>query len=227
MSESQDDCCPSPLLLPQSIIIAGATKSGKTTFTKRLLLSPDTMFKPQPPEEIMFVYTCWQPAYDEIEAHWKNKVTFLQHIPSKAQLESWTSDNKPRLILIDDKQSSLDKSDIADFVCIFCSHRNLSTILLVQNFFYDSKVLRTVALNVQTLVLFKNRRSEQQIKVLATQLSPGNTKFILDAYRKAVNFSNYGYLLVDLDPRSPPEMQFRTNIFPDEITTVFAPEQSA
>lgn len=225
MAYSEDDYGATPFILPQSAIISGATKGGKTTFLKKLLLQPEEMFS-QEIHHIYFVYSIWQDSYTELEAFWKSKITFLNTIPSLSFLMNETEDKLCRLLVIDDKLSALNNKDIVDFVCVLCNHRNLSTFLLVQNLFYDSKILRTVSLNVQTLVLFKNRRSERQIGVLASQLCSGNNSFVLDAYRKAVNLSNYNYLVIDLNPRSPPELQYRTCIFPDEVTIVYAPEQS-
>lgn len=212
-----------PFILPQSMIISGATKSGKSTLIKNLLMLPDSMFSP-PVDKVIYVYSIWQDIYTELEAFWKDRIIFTESIPTKDYLLSVSEAKSQIALILDDKQSSLTKPEIADFVCVLCSHRNISTFILLQNFYYDSKVLRTVALNVQTIVLFRNRRSQQQVKTLATQICPGNTKFFMDAYYKATNQSNYSYLVIDLDPRGDGLHQFRTNIFPDEMTIVFTPE---
>lgn len=213
-----------PLLLPMSAILAGATKSGKTTFIQKLLLNADKMFS-KPVEEIIVVYMTWQPSYEILEAEFQSKIKFRNDIPSKAELlEITKNDDSQRILLIDDMQSAINNSDLADIVCVLASHRNISVFLLVQNFYYDSKILRTVSLNVQGIFLFKNRRSEQQVKTLATQLSPGNREFILDAYRKACGYSQHGYLYIDLHPLGDPRYQYRTNIFADEDTIIFTPK---
>ena len=218
-----EDASAYPFRLPGSLIIAGATKSGKTSFVRNLLILPDKMFSPAI-QKVIYVYSVWQDIYTELEAFWKEDITFRESIPSKAELLSLSESKEHIALILDDKQASLSKSEIADFVCVLCSHRNISTFLLLQNFYYDSKVLRTVALNVQTIVLFKNRRSQQQVKTLATQLCPGNTKFVMDCYAKATDQSNYSYLVIDLDPRGECLHQFRTNIFPHELTIIFTPE---
>ena len=213
-----------PLRLPQSIIIAGATKSGKSTFVKKILLSMNHMFD-QDVEEVIFVYTVWQPIYEELEAKLKDKIKFRQDIPSKSEVEALTADLKQRVMVLDDKQSQLSSSAVSDFVTIFCSHRNLSTFILLQNFYYGCKHLRTISLNVQTIVLFKNYRSAQQVKTLAAQMLPGNSGYMVDAYNKATASNPHGYLLIDLDPRTDKVYQFRTKIFNDEDMIVFHPEK--
>lgn len=54
-----------PFKTPISLIIAGSSFSGKTTFIFNLLKNKK-MFQPNF-EEIIFVYSTWQPLYDEIE----------------------------------------------------------------------------------------------------------------------------------------------------------------
>ena len=223
--ESEDVQSLMPLRLPQSAIIAGATKSGKSTFVKKLLLDADKMFD-QPVAEVIFVYTVWQPIYEELEAKLKGKIIFRQDIPGKNEVMALTDDLKFRLLILDDQQSKISSSDAADFVTIFCSHRNLSTFILLQNFYYGCKHLRTISLNVQTIVLFKNYRSAQQVKTLATQMHPGNSTYMVDAYNKATTGYPYGYLLIDLDPRTDKRFQFRTKIFCGEDLVVFQPERS-
>lgn len=186
----------------------------------------DKMFD-QPVEEVIFVYTVWQPIYDQLEANLKDKITFRQDIPSKSEIESLTEDLKHRILILDDKQSRLDSTDVAEFVTIFCAHRNLSTFILLQNFYYGGKHLRTVSLNVQTIVLFKNYRSAQQVKTLATQMLSRNSGYMVDAYNKATGSEAYGYLFIDLDPRNDKRYQFRTKIFDNEDMIVFQPEKSS
>ena len=226
MSNIEQDAAAYPFIHPQSAIIAGATKTGKTTLIKKLLTQPEVMFKPAL-QKVIYVYSVWQDIYSELEAFWGNSIVFRESIPSRAELLEVSQSKEYIALILDDKQSALKNPEIADFVCVLCSHRNISTFILVQNFYYDSKVLRTITLNVQTIILFKNRRSQQQVKTLAGQLCPGNTKFVMDSYFKAISQSNYSYLVIDLDPRGNALHQFRTNIFPDEITIVFTPETSS
>ena len=223
---SQDTGCLMPLRLPQSMIIAGATKSGKSTFVMKMLLSMDQVFD-QNVEEVIFVYTVWQPIYEQLEARLKDKILFRQDIPSKVEIDTLTQDMKFRIMVLDDLQSKLSTADVSDFVTIYCSHRNLSTFILLQNFYYEGKHLRTISLNVQTIVLFKNYRSARQVKTLATQMHPGHTNYMIDAYNKATASDPHGYLLIDLDPRTDKRYQFRTQILSGEDMIVFQPQTSS
>jgi hypothetical protein len=76
-------------------------------------------------------------------------------------------------------------------------HCNLSVICLLQNLYYKGKENRTMNLNSQYLVLFKNPRDQQQVAILARQMYPYAYNEFLDKYKAAVK-KPYGYLLVDL-----------------------------
>jgi hypothetical protein len=49
-------------------------------------------------------------------------------------------------------------------------HANVSVVYLTQNIFYASKENRTITLNAQYIVLFKNVRNKSQIAFLARQM---------------------------------------------------------
>ena len=222
-SSETTDLCAIPFQLPQSAILAGCTQSGKTRFMQKLLLNSDKMFTPKP-ERVIFCYTAWQPAYDVIENHWKDKIYFTTTIPSKDELMMFSEDLCPSLLIIDDKMTQLSHNqDLVDTVTILCHHRNISTFIIVQNI-YHGALMRDISLNVQSIVLFRNPRSMRQITTLASQISPGQSPFVLDAYRRATD-AHFGYLLIDLNPQlTCKKFQYRTNIFPEELTTVYLPK---
>ena len=78
-------------------------------------------------------------------------------------------------------------------------NRNLSVICLVQNIYCQGKESHTISLNSQHLVLFNNPRDQQQIRVLARQMYPGQSEKFLNTYRMAIS-KPFGYLLIDLKP---------------------------
>ena len=91
-------------------------------------------------------------------------------------------------------------------------HENISTIFITQNLFFSGKFARNIALNCSHYILMRNR-DLGQIEVLGRQLygkSKGNA--FVEIYKKALSVNTYGYLLIDLGPKTPPELQLRTNI---------------
>ena len=60
---------------------------------------------------------------------------------------------------------------------------NTSVIYLVQNLFPKGKESRTISINAQYMVLFKNPRDNTQVVNLAKQMYPGRVKYMQDAFR--------------------------------------------
>ena len=96
----------------------------------------------------------------------------------------------------------------------------MSVLYLTQNLFYNGKHTRTSSLNAHYLVLFKNVRDTTQVANLARQMFPGQSHFMLDAFRDATSIP-FGYLLVDLRPDIFERCKLRTNIFPGETHYVY------
>ena len=94
-------------------------------------------------------------------------------------------------------------------------HCNTSVIYLVQNLFLKNKESRTISLNTQYIVMFKNPRDVSQMTTLAKQMYPGRVKFVQDAFADATS-THYGYILVDLQQDNPEDLRLRTSILPDD-----------
>lgn len=129
------------------------------------------------------------------------------------------------LIIVDDLMAECTKD--ANMTSLFTRgshHRNLSVIFIVQNLFHAGKETRTISLNAQYLVIYKNPRDKSQITHLGRQLYPGQTKYVQEAYNDATK-NPYGYLLIDLKANTLESHRLRTHIFPNEFTTVYVPKK--
>ena len=84
------------------------------------------------------------------------------------------------LIIIDDLMAETD-----ELVTILFTrkihHRNTSVLYLVQNLFPKNKESRTISLNSQYMVVFKNPRDASQMSHLARQMYPERVKFVQEA----------------------------------------------
>ena len=81
-------------------------------------------------------------------------------------------------------------------------HKNISVVFLMQNIFHKGSHTRTMSINTQYMVLFKNPRDEQQIQTLARQVFGRNSEKLMSFYRKETNKS-YGFVVLDLHPSTP------------------------
>ena len=76
--------------------------------------------------------------------------------------------------------------------------------------------MRNISLNTHYFVIFKNPRDNQQIGVLAMQIYPSKSKFMIEAYEDATSQA-YGYLLLNLKPTTEECYRVRSNILPNDV----------
>ena len=141
---------------PFPALVAGPTCCGKSQFVKRLLESGEEMIDGAP-ENIIWCYGMYQPAYDEMLKTIPN-ITFVEGIPS--DLKSMIDPSIRNLIVLDDMMKELSNDQrITNLFTKGCHHRNLSVIFILQNIFHRGKELRDMSLNCHYLVLFKSPRA--------------------------------------------------------------------
>jgi hypothetical protein len=109
---------------------------------------------------------------------------------------------------------------VLDIFTKLSHHRNMSVIFLTQNLFFKSKQSRTMNINTQYIVLFKNPRDALQVATLGRQMYPGNSNFLVEAFKDATE-RPHGYLLIDLHPVTLEKFRIRTNIFKGERQYVY------
>lgn len=185
---------------PFTCIISGPTGCGKSYFVELFLQHLENMMTPLP-QEVVWCYSEWQPLYNRLPG-----VVFVEGLPD---IETWPS--KPRLVIIDDLMSETDER-VTNLFTKGSHHRDMSVIYIVQNLFGKNKEQRTISLNSQYLVVFKNPRDASQITHLAKQMYPGQTRYVQEAFKDATSAA-HGYLLLDLKQDTPDHLRLRTNIF--------------
>ena len=187
---------------PCGVCIAGPTMSGKSTFTNALISNTDNFFTPTP-QRIVY-------AYGDNLNRLPKTIELVQGLSKILDDDNYFDPDIGNLLIIDDLMEEI--SNDARAAALFTRgihHRNVSVIFLIQNLFKQGKAMRDIALNSQYLILFKNKRDTQQIRYLAKQLG---LKHFEKAYRKTTN-EPFGYILIDLHPRSPDILRLQSHIF--------------
>ena len=91
-------------------------------------------------------------------------------------------------------------------------HNNLSVIMITQNIFFPGKYSRTITLNTSHYILMKNR-DIYQVECLGRQLyGKEKAKQFVEIYKNIVLRRQHGYILCDLAPNTPEELQLRSDI---------------
>jgi len=201
---------------PFTMLVAGATSSGKTVFIKNLLNSIDELMIPERPLplKVVWAYGIFQENYKVSLPNPNVLIEYVEGLPDE--------NKKCDIMVIDDLMSTLsDSKSLSNLFTRGSHHKNMSVIFIVQNFFNQGKEMRTVSLNSHYIVLMKNRRDLNQISRLGSQLYPKKKLgFFLDAYKKAMDQQDYGYLLIDLTQTTQEEFRLRTNILPHQYPIV-------
>lgn len=201
------------LRTPFRYIVSGPSQAGKTTHVVNLIKDRHDMMD-RPTDHIIFYYNEWQSIFNDLEGivtHW------FSHIPTPDEITTLCSDKADSggsLIILDDFMLQLD-SGIAKLFTVLSHAYHISVILLTQNLFVSTPVYRTISLNSSYICVFKNPRDQAQIVGLAKQISPGNSKFVVDSYKDATRLP-HSYLLFDFHQKTAEHLKLRTNILKHE-----------
>lgn len=87
------------------------------------------------PQNIVWIYSCFQPLYSELQKMNKG-IRFVEGLPESFEDENLFPCNKTSLIILDDVL--FQASEHADVVKLFTQyrhHKNMSVIMLTQNVF--------------------------------------------------------------------------------------------
>lgn len=199
---------------PFTCIVAGPTCSGKTFLVRSLIkqkcISPF-------PKKILWLYAEDQPLHKNMG---KN-IEFFHGIPEN--LERRFTGKEPVLIVFDDLMTQLHSDQrLTRLFTVGSHHRDISVIFIVQNLFHQGKEMRNLSLNTHYIFLFKNPRDKYQISILARQMYPGKSKFLVKSYDDATQ-NAYGYILLDLKPHTRDDLRIRSGILKNETPNVYIP----
>lgn len=206
---------------PFSMVVSGPSNCGKTFFVKNVIENASGIISHNI-DNIVYIYSCWQPLYDQLLKI--RDINFVNGIPESLADDTLLPIDKNNLLIIDDVMNdAANNLEVQNVFTKYVHHRNLSCIYLVQNLFIQGKSSRTISLNTNYLILFKNPRDKYQIMLLGRQMFPGNTKYFLEAFNDATS-ATYGYLLIDYKAKTPDYLRLRTNLLSDR-PVVYIPKQ--
>lgn len=208
------------LIHPFSMMVAGGRKAGKTEFTKSLLKNSHQLIHPQP-QRILWCYSKHQQLlYDEL-MEINSDIEYRNGIPE--DLDKMFNKEENNLIILDDMMDEASKDEKVSQLFTRGRHDNLSVIYLTQNLFHKNQ--RSISLNSDYMVIFKNPRDKSQIQNLSRQFLPSNSKFLTWAYHDATE-KPFSYLLLDMTPTMQDQYRVRAKILPgEEPQIVYVPSK--
>lgn len=209
---------------PFTCCVCGPTGCGKTQFVKSFLAQSSEICNVKF-DRVLFYYAEWQEAYasELFSDTVGRKIEFKEGLPQLADYEN--EYEKKKLIILDDLMRESSSCDvILDLFTKGSHHKNISVIFISQNIFYKGKSQRDISLNTKYLIIFKNPRDRAQIKHLARQVFPEDSKFLQEAYIDATK-NPHSYLFLDLSQDIDEMLRVRACIFPDDtVNYVYVPK---
>lgn len=207
---------------PFSLVVSGPSNCGKTYFVKNVIEKASSIITHNI-DNIVYIYSCWQPLYDQLLQI--REINFVNGLPESLCDDVLLPPEKNNLLIIDDLMNDASNNlEVQNVFTKYVHHRNLSCIYLVQNLFIQGKASRTISLNTNYLVLFKNPRDKYQITLIGRQMFPGNSKFFLEAFNDATS-TTYGYLLIDYKAKTPDYLRLRTALLSDRPVVYISKKQ--
>lgn len=203
-----------PFKIPSNCMLVGPTQSGKSSFAIEVIKNANKLFDP-PCERIVWAYGVYQDALRNVQ----QRVEFMDGLPQDLS----TFDGQKHTLLILDDLMGVDDKKVCDLFTKYSHHKKLFIMYMTQNLFFGSKHNRTITLNAQYIIFFKNPRDGAQISHLARQIFPNNIAYMAEAYKDATS-KPYGYLLLDLRPETDERFRLRTDIFPGMTQICYVPK---
>jgi hypothetical protein len=201
---------------PFTCIIGGPTGSGKSTFCIRFLQNLDTLCtEPDFPGGIVWCYSEQSAVPQQQLAALKKNVQVREGLPETFE----NTRGLPALYILDDLLNEVFSRAVCDLFTKGSHHRNLSVILITQNFFHQAPHCRDISLNAKYLVALKNVRDRNQFAYLARQVLPEASAGLCAAYREATQ-KPQGYMILDFAQDTDDLLRYRTNVFPSEYPPI-------
>jgi hypothetical protein len=198
---------------PFTLILCGATGSGKTKWLLKFLNHTEELINP-PPVKILYCYG----EMNESIITLKNKgIETYNGLPD---IEFIKSQEKPLLLILDDLMLNM-KNDFIDLLFTRGSHNWNTSIIFVTQSLYGRDI-KTARANSHYLVLMRNPSAQLHVRTLGSQLFPRRLNYFLDSYNDATK-EPFTYLLINMHPNAPESLRLSTNIFPNEKITIYLP----
>jgi hypothetical protein len=205
------------LFTPFSMGVFASRLSGKSVFTKNLLLAQKEMIE-KPFRKVIWIYKTWQEDLFKELTNRDFEIEFLDDLPNFDSMGK----QENTVIVIDDFMAEASNSTQVQSLFTRGRHLGLSVIYLSQNLFHKGKHSRDLSLNMDYIVLFKNVRDATQISHLARQMYPNNSKFLISAYEQATR-EPYNHLFLDLKPNGNESLRVRGDIL-NKIQIIYLPK---
>ena len=175
-----------------TVVISGATNSGKSELTCKILEQYRQVFAEPAPSNFVWFYQYKQPSLEERLPH----VEFVSGVQNNV-LEKCES-LYDAAVVIDDLSAHISVDDLNKIFVILSHHRKLTIFYLVQNLYYKNH--RHLSLNSHVNILTSTLRDYSSVRTLAQQLFGFKFKYVLEALTDTQKDRSFYYLIIRSRP---------------------------
>ena len=154
-------------------------------------------------DKMFYFYRHYQPLYGQRQ---RKNLKFIQGVVFEL-IENLPNNGTKYLLIFVDSCEEISNSKQFVKVATAGRHRGLNTIYIKHNLFHQSKLGRDVELQNTQIVLFRSPRDVLKINTLSQQL--GLKSQLKEWYQDATS-TPYGYLLIDLTPKTVDSLRYCT-----------------
>ena len=195
--------------------LVGPSGCGKTRLVFELLTK--NIFYPSF-GKIFYFYEHDQPLFREYD--FLTNIEYINGV-NFDMIRALPNDGTKYLLIFDDSCDEICRSKDFQTIATAGRHRGLNVLYLKHNLFHKSPLGRDIELQLTHIVIFKNPRDIHQIKILGRQLGLGNE---LDVWYKTATQKPYGYILIDLCPKTNDSLRYSSDLDP---TIFYLPKHKA
>ncbi len=204
------------LKMPFTCLINGPSKSGKTHLVDYILQNQQDCTTGETFKFIMVCYQNFQPLYEKWGSLASQAVIFHRGIPldfEKQWLQLFSVERNNLLVLDDvDVPNSREQQAIGGLLArlftVYSHHRNMSIIYATHHLFLQNKQSVVLYRNADYLILLASPRDSSAVRTLGYQCNPGNSQFLLSAYKMATE-KPHSFLLCDWTSTTPDLYRYR------------------
>lgn len=183
------------------------------------------------PDKVIYCYSIHQPIFDTLKDD--ENVQFVRGFDvtdifpdadddeDDMKQNNGNKDKPNRLLILDDLHDEISPLILSKIFTKLSHHYSTSVIFIVQFLFMKIKCMRECSVNTMYNFIFRSPKDLVSLRVLNSQMGfkPGFlTTCFLDATK-----SKYGYLMLDANPQSDPDLRVRTGIFPGDEIKIYKP----
>ena len=214
---------------PGNMAIFGPSKSGKSTFLKKLIENRKEIFRSPAAAEsskenfrsVVYYYgSRWQPIFQAMSDA-DPSIEFRMGYPQNSMEEEIPESERPALVIFDDLESEIEKSpNAANLVTRDSHHLGLFVVLVFQDIFPKGKHSTTIYRNVDTLLYFRYSNNDHALMTRFRNFYAGGNRArdLMEIYTKWTD-ERGGYMVIDNHPDQKEKEVFsiRTGVFPQDL----------